>query len=155
MTAIDIWPAELAEEPENLERELWNLNERLTPTYKTNHYDLIHSRCVAPGIEKDRWRGYIRDLVRLLKREGWLQMVEYYYIVQSDSGLLTDDHALQQWGQVYRGAMEQDRDPRIGRTLAEKMRAAGLHDIHSRTFHIPIGNWSDGKLPPTSCSSIC
>ena len=144
LTAIDIWPAEITDEPENLEFEFWNLNDSLTPTYNTNHYEFIHSRCVAPGIKKDRWGGYVRDLVRLLKRDGWLQMVEYHYIFQSDCGRLNDDHAIQQWGQAYRGAMEVDRDPRVGRSLADKLRAAGLHDIHVRTFHVPVGTWPTG-----------
>jgi hypothetical protein len=145
VTAIDIWPADLPDEPDNLECEIWNLNDPLIPTYKTNHYDLIHSRCVGPGIKKDRWRSYVRELARLLKRDGWLQLAEYYYIIQSDSGRLTDDHALQQWGQAYRGAMERDRDPRIGRSLVDKMRSAGLHDVHSRTIHVPIGDWPTGE----------
>ncbi|KAL0261718.1 hypothetical protein SLS55_003148 [Diplodia seriata] len=114
VTAIDVYPTnELPDDqPDNLEIEAWDLNQTLTPTYKPNEYDLIHSRLVAPGIKRDRWPRYIRDIVRLLKRGGWVQMAEFYYIIQSDSGLLTDEHALMQWSNGYRHTMEQDRDPR-------------------------------------------
>jgi hypothetical protein len=136
--------------PDNLELEFWDLNQPLTSTYRSNSFDLIHSRCVGPGIKKGRWSSYIRDLARLLKRGGWVQMVEYYYNIQSDTGRLTDNHAMYKWGVTYRATMELiDRDPRIGRTLAEKLRNAGLHDVHSRTYQIPIGPWAGGEYDIT------
>jgi hypothetical protein len=77
-------------------------------------------------------------------------MVEYYYNIQSDTGRLTDNHAMHRWGVTYRATMEYiDRDPRIGRTLADKLRNAGLHDVHARTFQIPIGPWPRGEYDIT------
>ncbi|OMP88818.1 hypothetical protein BK809_0005539, partial [Diplodia seriata] len=147
VTAIDVYPTnELPDDqPDNLEIEAWDLNQTLTPTYKPNEYDLIHSRLVAPGIKRDRWPRYIRDIVRLLKRGGWVQMAEFYYIIQSDSGLLTDEHALMQWSNGYRHTMEQDRDPRAGRHLGQLMRTAGLSDVQEVTYRMPIGGWPTGK----------
>ncbi len=150
MYAIDIWPADLPEVPDNLELDLGDLNESLTSTYTSNTFDLIHSRCVGPGIKKGRWSGYIRDIVRLLRRGGWVQMVEFYYNIQSDCGRLTEHHAMHKWGVTYRATMEYiDRDPRIGRSLADKLRSAGLHDVHSRTFQLPIGTWPRGEYDIT------
>jgi hypothetical protein len=117
----------------------------MTPTYRANHYDLVHSRCVGPGIHKDRWRSYVRDLARLAKRGGYVQCVEWYYNVQSDSGRLKEENYIYKWGDAYRSAMQTDRDPRIGRTLTDKMRDAGLTDVQSRSFRVPIGDWSDGE----------
>jgi len=130
---------------------LSDLNESLRRGgFSLNHYDLIHSRCVSPGIKKERWRRYVAELAALLRRDGWVQLVEYYYIIQSDSGRLTDQHALQQWGTVYRAAMERERDPRVGRNLRGLLRDANLRDIHERTYNIPIGGWSSGK-----CGNLC
>lgn len=142
---MDIYPAELPDEPDNLECEIWNLNHRLTDAYGRDTYDLVHSRCVAPGIEKDRWSGYIRDLARVTARGGWVQCAEFYYNIQSDSGRLEEHDSLYQWGKLYREAIEIDRDPRVGRVLGDKMRRAGLHDVHTRTFNIPIGGWPTGE----------
>jgi hypothetical protein len=125
---------------------VWNLNEPLIPTYRAGHYDLVHSRCVAPGIRKGRWPEYIRELRRLLKHGGWVQCAEFYYNVQSDSGRLTEHHELYRWGQAYRSAMDSDRDPRVGRSLGEKLNHAGFTDVHTRTFRIPIGDWHTGML---------
>jgi hypothetical protein len=140
-----VFPADLPDEPDNLECEVWDLNDNLTPTYSPNYYDLIHSRCVAPGIKRERWRSYLRDLRRLLKPGGWVQLVEYYYIFQSDSGLLTSEHALQQWGELFRAAMEQHRDPRVARHLTELLSHAGFVDVHQMSYRVPIGLWPSGK----------
>jgi hypothetical protein len=145
VTAVDIYPTELSEAPDNVIFELWDLNERLIPEYSPGYYDFIHSRCVGPGIGKDRWPGYFRELFALLKRGGWVQCAEYYYNIQSDSGRLQEDHDLYQWGHAYRAAMTRaDRDPRIGLGLGEKLTQAGFSDVQTRTYQIPIGDWHTG-----------
>jgi hypothetical protein len=53
---------------------------------------------------------------------------------------------MRKWGHAYRSAMETDRNPRIGVVLADKMRDAGLTDIQSQSFRVPIGDWSSGKV---------
>jgi hypothetical protein len=144
--AIDIYPATLPESSDNLEQQIWNLNDTLTGTYERDHYDLVHSRCVGPGLTRNRWRSYVRDLSRLLCRNGWLQVAEYYYNIQSDNGRLTEEHALHKWGAVYRGASEAlDRDPRVARTLKQLFEQAGLRDVREQVFRVPIGGWHPGE----------
>lgn len=145
VTAVDIYPARLPEEPDNLAIEIWDLNHSLIPAYTPGSYDLIHSRFIAGGIKKNRWRSYVRELSRLLQRGGWLQMVEYHFIIQSDSGLLTDAHAIQQWQNAYKWYMEQEKDPRVGRRLSQLMRDAGLDSIQEYTYRLPIGSWPTGE----------
>lgn len=146
--AIDIWKPDLPDVPDNLDISFWDLNDRLTSTFGRDTFDLIHSRCVGPGIKRGRWDGYIRDIARLLRPGGWVQMAEYYYNIQSDSGRLTEDHSIYKWGQTYRAVMEHflDREPRIGQHLADKLGRAGLHNIHTRAFQIPIGDWPTGEV---------
>ena len=134
---------------------MWNLNDPLTPTYQANTYNLIHSRFVAPGIKRTRWLDYVKDLRRLLRRNGWVQMVEYYYNFQSDSGLLTDDHAIRKWYTYYRRAMETERDPRVGSRLQDLMRNAGLVDVQGLQCNLPIGPWSTGMAISVSLLSFC
>jgi hypothetical protein len=146
VTAIDIYPATLPDSSDNLEQQIWNLNEPLAGTYERDHYDLIHSRCVGPGLTSSRWRNYVRDLSKLLCRNGWMQVAEYYYNIQSDNGRLTEDHALHKWGAVYRGAMVAlGRDPRVARTLKAQLEQAGLRDVTEQVFRVPIGGWHPGE----------
>lgn len=147
MTAVDVFPTTLPDQPTNLDCQIWDLNDSMTPTYNRNHYDFIHSRCVGPGIRRDRWSGYIRDMKTLLKPNGWVQVAEYYHNIQSDSGRLTQDHALYKWGVMYRGLMHEhlNRDPRVGPSLADKLRHRSFRHVRARCFRIPIGEWPTGE----------
>jgi len=129
---------------ENLELTIYDLNHLLTNEYDVDSYDLINSRFISPGIHKNRWPSYVKDLRKLLKPGGWLQMVEYYFNFQSDNGRLTDAHALSRWYGKYAEAMQQDRDPRIGIHLEQLMRQAGLRDVTVRKYNLHVGGWSKG-----------
>ncbi|EAU38197.1 conserved hypothetical protein [Aspergillus terreus NIH2624] len=48
--------------PENLWLQVDDLNHPFT--FPSNHFDLVHSRLVATGINRARWPGYIRDIQR-------------------------------------------------------------------------------------------
>ncbi|KAF2264042.1 S-adenosyl-L-methionine-dependent methyltransferase [Lojkania enalia] len=145
VTGIDIYPLLISDQPSNLFLYGYNLNDRLNDpeVFERNAYDLIHSRFVGPGIKRNRWPSYIRDMKSLLKPNGWLQMAEYYPNIQSDSGRLTTQSALTRWFQTYAAAMEShsNRDPRIGQRLRQYMTEAGLRDVGGSTFNLPIGAW--------------
>ncbi|CAI6337058.1 unnamed protein product [Periconia digitata] len=144
---IDIFTPNLPEQPENLELSGYNLNDRLNDAglFERNAYDLIHSRFVGPGIKSNRWESYIQDMRRLLKPGGWVQMMEYYPNIQSDSGLLSDQSALTRWWTTYANAMERsNRDPRIGQRLQPLLTGAGLRNVHGARISLPIGAWPSG-----------
>lgn len=147
MTGVDIYPADMTDEPDNLELETRDLNNGLTRWANRDHYDLIHSRCVGPGIRKDRWRGYVRDIFRLLRRGGWAELSEWSYYIQSDSGSITENSMVYQWTRAYRHTMDQDRDPRVGAQLGRLLTNAGFSDVHSQVVNVPIGAWHDCEFP--------
>ncbi|PVI06256.1 S-adenosyl-L-methionine-dependent methyltransferase [Periconia macrospinosa] len=141
---IDIFTENLPEQPENLELSGYNLNDRLNDAglFERNAYDLIHSRFVGQGIKSRRWESYVLDMRRLLKPGGWLEMMEYYPNIQSDSGLLSDRSALTQWWNNYVDAMERcNRSPRIGQRLKSLMMEAGLRNVYGTRVSVPIGEW--------------
>lgn len=147
MLGIDVFTDPLPEEPDNLRLEGYNLNDRLNhpSVFERSAYDLIHSRFVAQGIKSSRWESYVQDMKRLLKPGGWIQMMEYYVNIQSDSGLLSDQSALTQWWTAYASAMERsNRNPRIGQRLQPLMTSAGLRNVHGTRVCLPIGAWSPG-----------
>ena len=73
--------------PGNLEFQVDDLNS--PSTFPSNHFDLVHSRMMAGGINASRWPGYMNDMLRVLRPGGWCQMVEIYFNAQSDNGTLT------------------------------------------------------------------
>ncbi|GKU02159.1 umta methyltransferase [Fusarium langsethiae] len=126
--------------PDNMELQVDDLNARFT--FKSNHFDLVHSQMVAGGIHANRWRSYIRDIFRVLKPGGWCQMVEIYFNAQSDNGTLTPDHALSQWSRQYLESQEPHHDPRAPLQMASWMRSAGFTEVESRLMTLPMCGWS-------------
>ncbi|KAG8350413.1 hypothetical protein FVEN_g11434 [Fusarium venenatum] len=117
-----------------------DLNARFT--FKSNHFDLVHSQMVAGGIHANRWRSYVRDIFRVLKPGGWCQIVEIYFNAQSDNGTLTPDHALSQWSRQYLESQEPHHDPRAPLQMASWMRSAGFTEVESRLMTLPMCGWS-------------
>ena len=105
---------------------------------------MINSRFLAPGINKRRWETYVRDLSRLLNHGGWLQMAEWGYLIQSENGTLHANSYCQRWNDLYREALENTKDLRVGPKLGDLMRRVGLKDVVTRGDRIPIGPWKEG-----------
>lgn len=72
-------------------------------------------------------------------------MVEIYFNVQSDSGLLTENHALRQWSSKYIQSLDDIKDMRAGNKLGNLLTAAGLVDIETKMIPLPLSGWSDGQ----------
>ncbi|KUL83460.1 hypothetical protein ZTR_10930 [Talaromyces verruculosus] len=126
--------------PDNLWLQVDNLNRPFT--FPSRHFDLVHSRLVASGLDRSRWSSYIRDLVRVTKRGGWVQMAEISFNVQSDNGSITDRHALREWSRRYMRALEDLKDLRVAPRLASLMTAAGLQEVDMRMIQLPLSAWS-------------
>ncbi|EUC43111.1 hypothetical protein COCMIDRAFT_7404 [Bipolaris oryzae ATCC 44560] len=144
VTAIDIFPMQVSDQPENLELIGHNLNDPLRDPdiFKANQYDLIHSRFVFPGIKTGRWPRYIRDMKLLLRPGGWVQVMEYLPIIQSHNGRLTEHSAVRRWWQSYQAAMTRmDRDPRIGRRLSQLLVENRYRDVAVDILQLHIGGW--------------
>ncbi len=139
---------QVPDQPENLELVVHNLNDPLRDPdiFQANHYDLIHSRFVFPGMKTDRWSRYIRDMKLLLQPGGWVQIMEYLPIIQSHNGRLMDQSAVRRWWAAYQGAMMSiDRDPRIGRRLKQLLLDNRYRDVDVDVVQLHIGDWSAGK----------
>jgi hypothetical protein len=139
------------DQPENLSLFGYNLNDKLNDpeVFERNAYDLIHSRFVGPGIKTSRWGAYVMDMKRLLRPNGWLQMIEYKPLIQSDSGRLSNQSALRKWWDTYVSAMESaHRSPRIGQRLQSLMTEAGLRDVGGKQIQLPVGGWDSGICCP-------
>ncbi|EWY96740.1 hypothetical protein FOYG_05336 [Fusarium oxysporum NRRL 32931] len=138
---IDVSPHMIPENPpDNMELQVDDLNGRFT--FRSNHFDVVHSQMVAGGIHANRWRSYIRDIFRVLKPGGWCQMVEIYFNAQSDNGTLSRDHALSQWSRQYLESQQPYKDPRAPLQLASWMRSAGFTEVESRLLTLPMCGWS-------------
>ncbi|MCJ1370700.1 hypothetical protein MMC20_001913 [Loxospora ochrophaea] len=80
---------------------------------------------------------------RVLKPGGWLQMVECYYMFQSDNGSITDSNALRQWSNNYMTALGGTKDPRAPLRMQQMFSAAGLVEIECKMLPLPLCAWSN------------
>ena len=136
----------------------WNLNASFKGDPSDNclvprTFDLINSRMLMDGINANRWPIYIKELWYLLKRGGWLQMVELELRFQSDSGLAPVDNTnpLFRWQTLYYAAMEQmGKDPRVGGRLGALMSQAGFQNIIYQRHQLRIGPWNESELQATT-----
>ncbi|KAJ5554953.1 hypothetical protein N7461_003423 [Penicillium sp. DV-2018c] len=140
---VDISPHMTPDDvPDNLWLQVDDLNRRFT--FPANHFNLVHSRLLATGINRSRWPSYLQDIVRVLKPGGWVQMVEIYYNVQSDNGSITDGHALRRWSTQYLRSLEDKKDPRVGTKLRTILTEAGLVEVDTKMIPLPLCGWSTG-----------
>ncbi|KAJ5273247.1 hypothetical protein N7478_008372 [Penicillium angulare] len=143
VTGIDIAPHMSPDDvPDNLWLQVDDLNRPFT--FPSNHFDLVHSRLLATGIHRRRWPSYVRDILRVLKPGGWVQMVEIYYNVQSDNGAITDEHALRRWSTQYMRALEDRKDLRVGSKLQNYLTGLGLVEVDAKMIPLPLSGWSNG-----------
>ncbi|KAJ5739446.1 hypothetical protein N7533_012230 [Penicillium manginii] len=129
--------------PENLWLQVDDLNRNFT--FPANHFDLVQSRLLATGIHHSRWPTYIRDIVRVLKPGGWVQMIEIYFNVQSDNGSITDEHALRRWSTQYMRSQEDRKDLRIGTRLRNMLTNAGLKEVDTKMIPLPLSAWGNDQ----------
>ncbi|CEL01449.1 Putative UMTA methyltransferase family protein [Aspergillus calidoustus] len=145
---VDIYPHMGPDDmPENLCLQVDDLNRPFT--FSSSSFDLVHSRLLAAGINRARWPSYIRDIKRVLKPGGWVQMVEIYFNVQSDNGSISDEHALRQWSSQLMRSMEGIKDFRVGTRLKTLLLAAGFTEVDAKMIPLPLSAWPDN---PTSRS---
>ncbi|KAF7595881.1 hypothetical protein BBP40_004374 [Aspergillus hancockii] len=139
---LDIFPYVIPDvTPENLWLQVDDLNRPFT--FPSNHFDLVHSRLLATGINLNRWRTYIQDIKRVLKPGGWVQLVEIYFNVQSDNGSITEEHALRQWSTQLMGSLAAVKDLRVGTRLRHLLTEAGLTEVDARMIPLPLSAWSN------------
>ncbi|KAK4971259.1 hypothetical protein LTR28_013266, partial [Elasticomyces elasticus] len=112
-------------------------------------YDLINSRFLGEGINSERWPAYLRELISMLKPGGWLQIMEYYFNIQSDTGRMAEAPALQQWIRCYLQSMRAlNRNPGIGRELQQLLRSDRrvVNMQAPAQLNLPIGEWHTGTI---------
>ncbi|OJJ32197.1 hypothetical protein ASPWEDRAFT_53883 [Aspergillus wentii DTO 134E9] len=139
---IDISPHMKPDDtPENLWLQVDDLNRPFT--FPSNYFEFVHSRLLSTGLNRSRWPGYIRDIKRVLKPGGWVQLVELYFNVQSDNGSITEQHALRQWSTRFMGAFQDSKDLRVVTRLRDLLMAAGLVEVDVKMIPLPLCPWSN------------
>lgn len=93
------------------------------------------------------FEGEAKIFQRVLKPGGWVQMVECYYMCQSDNGSITQSHPLHEWSSAYISALDGMKNPRAPMQLQALFTAAGFVEVESKMIPLPLCGWSTGEGP--------
>ncbi|EHY54315.1 hypothetical protein HRR83_008106 [Exophiala dermatitidis] len=144
---VDICPLMAPpDQPDNMDLQIANLNERMDFA-EPGTFDLIHSRFVAGGIAATRWPNYLRDMHRLLRKNGWVQLTEWDLHFRSEIGDMDALQALQEWSRLYTQALglatrpEGKKSLRVTQDCETWLRMAGFVNVSTDVRDIATCPW--------------
>ncbi|RDW56389.1 hypothetical protein BP5796_13211 [Coleophoma crateriformis] len=112
--------------------------------YKPDTYDFIHCRYLFHGIRD--WPRLLDQAMQFLRPGGWLELVELHVVPSSYDNTLPQGSQIMEFYKVLA-----EIGSRIGIDLAiaekypEMMRKAGLEEVESEVFDLPMGDWMQGR----------
>ncbi len=119
--------------------------------FPDNTFDFVHQRLVlASAVPVARWPAVMRDLLRVTRPGGWLELPEVGVEV-NPAGPLTRQFF--EWGIEASGP--RGLDPRAIPRIAHYLAGAGGVNLGSRTYEVPLGCWGGrvGTLMQTNMLS--
>ncbi len=96
-------------------------------------FDFTHQRALLGAIPEAAWPGVARELARVTRAGGWVQLIEPAPAPLGGPGM----NALAQWTQE--ASLRRGINTAVGAQVGEFLRQAGLEDIHTREIKIPMG----------------
>ncbi len=124
----------LVKPPDNYRFVQGNVLERLP--FADGSFDFVHQRLLIAALPKERWPVVIRELVRVTKVGGWVELAEV--------GVVQDDPLnplAQVWNTWIAFCRTKGIDITIGGTIGAMLKEAGLHNVEQHEIVFPIGKW--------------
>jgi ubiquinone/menaquinone biosynthesis C-methylase UbiE len=107
--------------------------------FEDGAFDFTHQRALLGAIPEAAWPGVARELARVTRSGGWVQLIEPAPAPHGGPGM----NALAQWTQ--QASMRRGINTAVGAQVGEFLRQAGLQEIHAREIEIPMGGQA-GRL---------
>ncbi|KAF7777622.1 hypothetical protein Agabi119p4_3694 [Agaricus bisporus var. burnettii] len=128
--------------PENIRFETHSVVN--LPKEWTNKFTLVHQRHLIAALRRHEWESAVRELYRVVKPGGWVQMFELR--IWTSGPALTKHRDILSKLSDDLGMMFSD----IAIKLPDFLKQSGFVDIHEDTFGTPLGAWAnrdgiDGK----------
>ncbi|HEX7736838.1 MAG TPA: class I SAM-dependent methyltransferase [Ktedonobacteraceae bacterium] len=104
--------------------------------FPDQQFDFVHQRFLVLAIPAQAWPGVLRELVRVTRAGGWVEVVETQ-LASENMGPMT--RQLSNWiiELGHQRGIECGQVP----PLAEELRRAGLSNVVQRQIAIPVGKW--------------
>ncbi|GER87776.1 hypothetical protein KDW_19380 [Dictyobacter vulcani] len=99
-------------------------------------FDFVHQRLLILGIQAKIWPGLLRDLVRITRPGGWVELIETNLTCQR---LGPETKRLAKWVQEI--SIKRGIDASIPKILGTQLKQVGLVNVSTQRISIPIGLW--------------
>src|SRR5256885_8854392 len=118
--------------------------------FATGRFDFVHQRLLFSGVPVDDWPTTVRELVRVCRPGGWVELVEGATEFQA-AGRATERLA----GLLLElnRAAGLDTDSVVFRSLDRYLIDAGLDQVGRRALDLPMGEWG-GQVGSLMASDI-
>lgn len=120
--------------PSNLTFQVANVLEGLP--FPDGAFDFVHQRLLGFALPQHRWPDAVREIVRVTRPGGWVELVEGRPAVDIQTPALT---ALHHW--VLEFCAQRAIDPLQANRIDTFLRQAGLRNILQRELRLPLGRW--------------
>ena len=105
--------------------------------FPAHQFDFTHQRLLVLAIPAPRWPSVVRELVRVTRPQGWIELLEVGTTVQN-AGPATE--RLLSW--LREMSQAQDIELAMVRHLAEFLTQAGCQQVEAQDIPVPLGAWA-------------
>jgi SAM-dependent methyltransferase len=124
-----IYPA-----PQNYAFEIGDVTMDLP--FSSNNFDYTHQRLLGSGLTARDWPRVIRELVRVTRSGGYVEILESAEIYELD-GRAPAVYQIEEW--TRRLALPRGIDLMFGQLVGTFLQQGGLQDVHQFDASIPLG----------------
>ena len=113
-------------------------------------FDFTHMRLLLFAIPEARWPDVTRELLRVTKPGGWVELVETG--PQQNGGPAMDQ--IVNW--ITQASLRRGINPLLGPRIGEFLRAAGARNVTTRDISLPVGAYGGriGRLAETDVFGV-
>ncbi|KAL1915872.1 uncharacterized protein VTP21DRAFT_6260 [Calcarisporiella thermophila] len=129
----ELWPD--LRMPSNLKFELVDILRGPLP-YPDATFDFVHQRLMNLAIPKRQWPDVIKELKRVTKPGGWIQLLEAD-IEPHPQGVTNKQLSYK----IFHAIMARGIDPHISRRIDRLLADSQISDLESFIIATPIGDW--------------
>jgi SAM-dependent methyltransferase len=121
--------------------------------FRDDRFDFVHQRALISGVPVRSWASVCRDLVRVTRPGGWVELVECPPWFESAGPTTARLCGLLQ--QLVRARGLHSAGIVFG-ALDDHLRRAGLVDVEKRQLDLAVGEWGGriGSLMATDCRAL-
>ncbi|KAK4518436.1 uncharacterized protein ATC70_008654 [Mucor velutinosus] len=109
-------------------------------TLPDNYVDVLYQRDTTSIIPHERWPFLFKELMRVMKPGGYIELVEYNFDIRDPGPVLA---LVNEWYKIASTSV--GVDPEEAKQLESKLISAGFQQVEKKVVSIPIGEWPAEK----------